>query len=109
MVLKDLLEKLNFKILNEADLSREVKGCYIGDLLSNVMANAQKDQLWLTIQGHQNIIAVSLLAEVSAVIVVEDSEVDKKSIKRAEEKGVNLLQTELTAYELAKRLADLGV
>lgn len=109
MVLKDLLEKLNLKILNEADLSREAKGCYIGDLLSNVMANAQKDQLWLTIQGHQNIIAVSLLAEVSAVIVVEDSEVDKKSIKRAEEKGVNLLQTELTAYQLAKRLADLGV
>lgn len=109
MVLKDLLEKLNLKILNEADLSREVNGCYIGDLLSNVMANAQKDQLWLTIQGHQNIIAVSLLAEVSAVIVVEDSEVDKKSIKRAEEKGVNLLQSELTAYELAKRLADLGV
>jgi len=109
MVLKDLLEKLNLKILNEADLSREVKGCYIGDLLSNVMANAQKNQLWLTIQGHQNIIAVSLLAEVSAVIVVEDSEVDNKSIKRAEEKGVNLLKSELTAYELAKRLVELGV
>jgi|AntDeeMinimDraft_5_1070356.scaffolds.fasta_scaffold11282_2 predicted transcriptional regulator len=109
MVLKDLCKELDLKILNEADLSREVSGCYIGDLLSNVMANAQKDQLWLTIQGHQNTIAVSLLAEVSAVIVVEDSEVDQKSIKRAEEKGVNLLKTELTAYEIAKRLADLGV
>ncbi len=109
MVLKDLCEELDLEILNEADLSREVSGCYIGDLLSNVMANAQKDQLWLTIQGHQNTIAVSLLAEVSAVIVVEDSEVDQKSIKRAEEKGVNLLKSELTAYELAKRLSDLGV
>lgn len=109
MVLKDLFEKLDLQILNEADLSREVNGCYIGDLLSNVMANAQKDQLWLTIQGHQNIIAVSLLTEVSALIVVEDSEIDEKSIKRAEEKGVNLLQSKLTAYELAKSLADLGV
>ncbi|MCF8001424.1 MAG: serine kinase [Halanaerobiales bacterium] len=109
MVLKDLLEKLNLTILNEADLSREVNGCYIGDLLSNVMANAKENQIWLTIQGHQNIIAVSLLAEVSAVIVVENSEVDEKSIKRAEEKGVNLLKSELTAYKLAKRLAELGV
>lgn len=109
MVLKDLIEKLNLQILNEADLNKEITGCYIGDLLSNVMANAKKNQLWLTIQGHQNIIAVSLLAEVTAVIVVEDSEVDKKSIKRAEEKGVNLLKSELTAYKLAKKLADLGV
>ncbi len=109
MDLKDVLEKLNLKILNEANLSTEVKGCYIGDLLSNVMANAQKNQLWLTIQGHQNIIAVSLLAEVAAVIVVEDSEVDEKSIERAEKKGVNLLKSELTAYEFAKRLANLGV
>ncbi|MFO7814702.1 MAG: DRTGG domain-containing protein [Halanaerobiales bacterium] len=109
MILKDLIEELKLKLLNDGDLRKEVSGCYIGDLLSNVMANAQRGQLWLTIQGHQNIIAVSLLAEVSAVIVVEDSEVDVKAIKRADEKEVNLMKSELTAYQLAKKLANLGI
>ena len=109
MMLREVINNLDIKMLNKSNLDKEVKGCYIGDLLSNVMANARKGQIWITIQGHQNIIAVSLLTDVSAVVVAENAEVDEKAIQRAEEKGVNLLRTELTAYEFAKRLTDMGV
>lgn len=109
MTLREVINNLDIKMLNKSNLDKEVKGCYIGDLLSNVMANAKKGQIWITIQGHQNIIAVSLLTDVSAVVVAENAEVDEKAIQRAEEKGVNLLRTELTAYEFAKRLTDMGV
>jgi len=107
--LKEVANKLNLEVLNKADFKKEVKGCYIGDLLSNVMANAKEGDLWVTIQGHQNIIAVALLADAAAVVVAENSEVDEKSIKRAAEKDVNLLRSKLSAYELASEFAQMGV
>jgi serine kinase of HPr protein (carbohydrate metabolism regulator) len=49
------------------------------------------------------------LAEAAAVIVAEDSEVDEKSIKRAKEKEVNLLRSDLSAYKLAQKFNKMGV
>ena len=43
MTVKELIEKLDLKILVEDDLEREVTGCYIGDLLSWVMGRAPAD------------------------------------------------------------------
>lgn len=109
MKLKEVVDNLDLEVLNKADFSKDVNGCYIGDLLSNVMAKAKKGELWITIQGHQNIIAVSLLTDVSAVIVAEESKLDQKSVKRAKEKEVNLFRSSLTAYQLAKKFAKMGI
>ena len=109
MQLKEVIQKMDLEILNKADFKAEVKGCYIGDLLSNVMAQAQAGDIWITIQGHQNIIAVALLADAAAVIVAESAEVDEKAIKRAAEKEVNLLRSKLSAYKLAQEFTKIGV
>ena len=43
MKVKELVEKLNLKVLSgEKGLDREIDGCYISDLLSDVMGNAMK-------------------------------------------------------------------
>ncbi len=109
MKLEEIIKKTDMEILNIADSNGQVKGCYIGDLLSRVMAEAQKDEIWITIQGHQNIIAVSLLADLSAVVVVEEVEIEEEAIKKAVQKGVTLLRTDKSAYQLAKELSKLGV
>lgn len=109
LILKNVVEKLQLDLINKAELNKEVKGCYIGDLLSNVMARAQEGELWITIQGHQNVIAVALLTEVSGVIVCENMEIDENTINKAKEKEVNLFKSDLSAYELASKLANLGV
>lgn len=109
MKIKDLVEELELEVVVEGDLDREVTGCYIGDLLSNVMARAKEGDLWITIQGHSNVIAVALLAEVSAVLIVEKFDIEDQSIQRAEEKGVPLLRTSMTAYEMADKLSQLGI
>lgn len=109
MILKDISKELQLETINESDLNKKVNGCYIGDLLSNVMARAKKGELWITIQGHQNVIAVALLTEVSAVIVCEDMEIDENTIKRANDKNVNLFRSKLSAYNLAKKLVNIGV
>ena len=53
-------------------LEREVNAGYCGDLLSDVMANAPVGCIWLTVQGHQNIVAVAVLREMAAVILTGD-------------------------------------
>ena len=41
-------------------LDRQVEDGYCGDLLSEIMGNAPEGCVWLTIQGHQNIVAVAV-------------------------------------------------
>ena len=109
MKVRKLVEKLEIEVIVGSDLEKEISGGYVGDLLSNVMARAEEGNLWITIQGHQNVVAVALLAGVSAVIVVENFEVEETAIKRAEEKGINLLRTSMNSYSLISELVKMGI
>ncbi len=54
MKVKELVEKLNLKVLSgEKGLDREIDGCYISDLLSDVMGNAMEGNIWITLQTHK--------------------------------------------------------
>lgn len=101
MTVRELVNQFDLEVVAGPDLEKEIDGVYIGDLLSNVMARAEKKNLWLTVQGHQNVVAVALLVELSAVILVEDFEYEKNAIQRACQKGVNLLKTKNKSYSLA--------
>ena len=93
--------------LPEAD--REVEGAYIGDLLSWVMGRAQGGNAWLTIMSNLNIVAVATLSDVSCIILCEGVTLEENVRNTAEAKGVNILATDLTAYDMAKHLAELGL
>jgi len=85
----------------ETDLDREVKGGYCGDLLSDVMANAMEGQVWLTIQSHKNIVAVAVLRELAAIILVNGRLPDEDTKAKAKEEGLPILLSSSTAYQLA--------
>lgn len=54
MKVKELVEKLGLKILSGKNgLEREIDGCYISDLLSDVMGNADAGNIWITLQTHK--------------------------------------------------------
>lgn len=109
MKVKDLISDLKPEVIAEGSLEEDIDGIYIGDLLSNVMSKAKEKNLWITIQGHQNVIAVAQLTGVAAVIVVEDFAIEEAAVKRAKENGINLLRTSLTAYELIRKLMEIGI
>lgn len=67
MRLDKIAKELELEVLTENNIEKEVKGVYIGDLLSLVMANAKEKNLWITIQTHLNVIAVATLVGLSAV------------------------------------------
>jgi len=93
----------------ESGLHHDVTDGYCGDLLSDVMANAPKGALWLTIQSHQNVVAVALLKELAAIILVNGRLPDEDTKIKAEGEGIPILVSPLSAYQVAGRLHEAGV
>jgi predicted transcriptional regulator len=93
----------------QGGLDREVQGGYASDLLSDVMANSQEGDIWVTIQGHPNIVAVATLRDLAGVILANGRQPDMETLQRAEEEGIPILCTSLQTYEVVGRLYRLGI
>jgi hypothetical protein len=91
-----------FSVVAMPDGEREIKGVYIGDLLSWVMGRAKADDAWITIMSNINIVAVASLADVACIILAEGVQLEKSVTETAEAKGVNILTCQMPAYEAAK-------
>lgn len=104
MTVNELANLQGFKAVTLPDGGREINGVYIGDLLSWVMGRAKADNAWITIMSNINIVAVAALADVACVILAEGVELDQAVKDTAEAKGINILTSEMPAYETAIRL-----
>lgn len=110
MKLKKVVDALNLDVKSGGNvLNRDVEGGYVSDLLSDVIANSQKGDLWLTLQIHKNIVAVATLKELAGIAVIGGKSPADETIQKAEEEGIVLLTSPLPAFELAGRLYELGV
>ena len=110
MKVKELLEQTNWELVTEdLDLDREVKGVYVGDLLSWVMGNGEPDAAWVTVQIHTNVVAVALLREFSCVIIADNAEINEDMLNAAKEEGLILIESHISSYETCKKLVELGV
>jgi hypothetical protein len=110
MKLNELVEKLNLDVRSAKDnLDREISGGYASDLLSDVMANSREGNIWVTLQLHQNIIAVASMNELAGIILVNKREPEQETIAKAEEEGIVIMVSELPAFELIGRIYELGV
>lgn len=109
MTVNEMAEKLSLTPLTVPDGDREVEGGYIGDLLSWVMGRAQSGNVWITIMSNLNIVAVASLADVSCIVLAEGVTLDEQVRATAEQKGVNVLTTSKSAYEVAAALSQLQI
>lgn len=106
MKVSDIIKKLDLKILTETDTSREVSGCYIGDLLSWVMGRASSGDIWITIMNNINIVAVASLTDCACILLCEDVGIEKEIIDKANSQDIIILQSDKTAYQLAKLISE---
>ena len=110
MTLEELCRKLSLEVRTAAGkLGTEVKGGYAADLLSCVMAKAQDGNVWVTLQGHPNIVAVASLLNLAGIIITEGMIPNATTVEKAEEEGIPILTTELTTFTVVGRLFELGV
>jgi predicted transcriptional regulator len=108
MKVQDIVNKLNLKVCcGEKGLQREVEGGYTSDLLSDVMGNADENQLWVTLQTHKNIMAIASLKELAAIVLVKGYEPEANTAAQSNEEGIPILSSDLEAFELTGRLFEL--
>lgn len=105
MKLEDIVESLNLGVRCGSDhLKKAVTGGFVGDLLSDVIANSREGNIWITRQIHQNIVAVASLKDIAGIILVQGSEPAEDTIARAEQEGIPLLVADLPGFEVAGRI-----
>lgn len=107
MTVKELSEQIECRVISMPDGEREITGAYIGDLLSWVMGRAKADCAWITIMSNVNTVAVATLADVSCIILAEGVTLEGDVAAVAAQKGVNVISTEMAAYEIAVRLSGI--
>ncbi len=84
-------------------------GCYISDLLSDVLANARPGVLWVTIQTHRNVVSVASMKDIAAVLFTCGRKPEAAIITEAIREKILLLHTPLTTYETAGKLWEAGL
>lgn len=110
MTLGELIKLLGLEHLaGDVDGSRTVSGAYTGDLLSDVMANSKKDNVWVTLQTHANIIAVASLKELAAVLIVQGKKIDNDTAEKANQEKIPVLSSALNSFQLSGKLYENGI
>jgi len=108
MKLKTIVEKLELEVKTpDCDLSGEICGAYVSDLLSDVMANAKKGEIWITLQVHSNIIAVAVLKELAGIILVNNRQPEDETVQKAGKERIPLCTSKFSAFQLAGKLYRL--
>lgn len=103
MNVKEFAKKLDMVCVTPGvDLEKEITGIYCCDLLSWAMAKVQKGNIWITVHGYVNIIAVASLTEASCIIVPENIKVDDATIDKAIQNDVVILSCKNGSYEICK-------
>lgn len=106
MTVKEVAEKLGFSILTGGG-EREITGFYACDLLSWVISHAKTGDMWVTVMNNINILAVASLVDVACIVIPEGVEIYENLAERANEKGITILATELSAADAVIKTHDL--
>ncbi len=108
MSLKDIVEQLHLTVVaGKEGLEKEVSDGYTSDLLSDVMGNAESGMIWITLQTHKNVMAIASLKDLAAVLLVKGLQPEPAMAEQAEEEGIAILSTELSAFEISGKLYQI--
>jgi hypothetical protein len=111
LTLQNIISALDLQVLTEPKdfLRMTPTSGYTSDLLSCVMAGAKAQSVWVTLQAHANVVAVSALLEVSAVIITEGAMPEQAVIDKANQEGIILLSTGQPTFYVVGKLWEMGL
>ncbi len=108
MTVRDFAQALGLEILTgDINLEHGVKAGYASDLLSDVIAHAPEESLWVTVQRHINILGVAKLKNIVAIITPRNLNVENDVIEKARSEGIALLRSPLSAFEITGRAYEI--
>lgn len=105
---KEIATMMQWEIIGGAQgLEKEASGAYAADLLSDVMGRAKEGQIWITMQGHKNVMAIASLRDLAAIVLVNGNKPDQDMLAQANEEGIPVLGTQKGAFETAGELYQM--
>jgi predicted transcriptional regulator len=105
MKVSELVEKLGLTVFSgRKGLDREISGGYVSDLLSDVMGNAREGEVWITLQVHQNVMAIASLKDMAAIILVNGLQPHENTIRHSEDENIPVLGADCSTFEIAGKL-----
>lgn len=108
MKVSDLVKELDLTLFcGQAGLDAEITGGYTSDLLSDVMGHIEEGMVWITMQTHQNILAVATLKDAAAVLIVNGATPDEETLEKGKEEVVPLIGTPLSTFEITGKIYQL--
>lgn len=104
----EIVSKLDLKVISGINgVNREVTGGYVSDLLSDVIGYAREGNVWITLQTHQNIMAVASLKDLAAVIIVKGAMPESDTIRKSNEENIPILSAEADTFAVTGMLFNL--
>lgn len=109
MKLSRIIDEFGLEVKTGGASDTEVRGGYASDLISDVLANACEGDLWITLQTHQNTIAVASMKDLAGIVLVNERQPEPDTLKKAAQENVPLLISTLGTFELVGKLYQLGL
>ncbi len=110
MKLSDIVNALDLEVrTGKGELEKDVTRGYTSDLMSDVMAHADEGDLWITLQTHQNIVAVAVMKTLAGIILVNNRQPQEDTIQKAEVEHIPVMISGMPAFELAGKLYEMGL
>ncbi len=110
MKLSEIVQRLNLEVKTGAGrLDENITRGYASDLLSDVIAHGREKDLWITLQTHQNIVAVALMKSLAGIVLVNGRQPEEDTLRKGEAETVPILVSTMPAFEVVGRLFELGI
>lgn len=108
MTLQDLAALEGLETLHhDFDPSVTVTGGYTSDLLSDVMANANDGSVLITIQAHNNTVAVGSLVGAAAILLCNNRPVPDDMIASARKERIAVFRTPQNQFQASCMLGRI--
>ena len=90
-------------------MDRTITGGYVSDLMSDVLANSEEGNIWVTLQVHENVAAVASMKGLAGVIVINGREPEEGTLAKAESEDIPIMVSDRSAFDLVGRLHAMGI
>ncbi|MCS7221427.1 MAG: DRTGG domain-containing protein [Anaerolineae bacterium] len=110
MRLEELIKIIDGEVLTkDNDLSKEIKGGFGADLMSDVLASIQPNAVLLTGLCNPQVVRTAQMADVAAIVLVRGKKPPQETIDLANQERIPLISTACGMFEACGRLHRAGL
>ena len=110
MLLREVIDSVDGTLLTpHLDLERDIPNVASSDLMSDVLAFSAPHALLVTGLVNSHVIHTAELAELAAIVFARGKSPAEGLVKLGEEKGIPLISSPFTMFEICGRLFAAGL